>query len=63
MNKKKLEYRTRNLSKDYEMKQNFEHGIGLFSVNKITGKVCDCKMKWNKEGTILSCSICGFDGT
>ena len=60
---KELEYRTRNLHPDYEMKQNFEHGLGLFPVNRTTGKVCDCKMAWNEDGTILSCPICGLDGT
>jgi len=60
---KELEYRIRNLHPDYEMKQNFEHGLGLFPVNKKTGKVCDCKMAWNEDGTILSCPVCGLDGT
>ncbi len=63
MDKQELEYRTRNLHPDYEMKQAFEYGPDLFPVNKTTGKVCDCKMVWDEKGSILSCPVCGFDGT
>lgn len=52
-----------NLHPDYEFKECYEHGVGRYPVHKETGKVCDCKMEWNKEGTILSCPICGLDGT
>lgn len=56
-------WRIENLHSDYEMKEAPNHGIGLFPVNKQTGEVCDCKMEWNEDGTILSCPICGLDGT
>ena len=55
--------RTKNLNPEYEMRECFEWGLGLFPVNKETGEVCDCKMEWNEEGTILSCPVCGLDGT
>jgi len=63
MNKDEFEERTKNLHPDYELRSAPEHGISIFPVNKITGKVCDCKMVWNDDGTILSCPICGLDGT
>ena len=56
-------WRLENLHPDYEIKEAPTFGIGLFPVNKQTGEVCDCKMEWNKDGTILSCPICGLDGT
>lgn len=55
--------RAANLSPLYEMRECFEHGLGLFPVNKETGEVCDCKMEWNEDGTVLSCPVCGLDGT
>lgn len=55
--------RTDNLNPDYEMKIVPEYGTGRFPVNKYTGEVCDCKMEWNEDGTVLSCPICGLDGT
>ena len=55
--------RIKNLSPLYEMKECFEHGLELFPVHKETGEVCDCEMRWNEEGTILSCPVCGLDGT
>lgn len=55
--------RDSNLNPDYEFKRCFEYGIGYFSVNKITGKPCECKMIWNEDGTVLSCPVCGLDGT
>lgn len=61
--KSELAYRTRNLNPAYEMREVIEYGWGLFPVNKKTGEVCDCKMKWNEDGTILSCPVCGLDGT
>lgn len=56
-------FRTRNLSPLYEMRAYPEHGLGIFPVNKETGEVCDCKMEWDETGEILSCPICGLDGT
>jgi hypothetical protein len=32
-------------------------------VNINTGEVCDCKMEWDADGEILSCPVCGLDGT
>jgi hypothetical protein len=55
--------RDSNLNPDYEYKVALFHGLGKFSVHKQTGKVCECKMTWNEDGTILSCPICGLDGT
>jgi len=63
MNKKELEMRTRNLHSDYEMKERLDHGLGLWPVHKKSGRICDCEMKWDKEGTTLSCPVCGLDGT
>ena len=51
------------LSKDYTMRYVLHHGIGLFPVNINTGEVCDCKMEWDADGEILSCPVCGLDGT
>jgi hypothetical protein len=56
-------WRYDNLKPEYEMKEAFHYGIGLFPVNKNTGEVCECKMTWNEDGTILSCPVCGLDGT
>jgi hypothetical protein len=55
--------RTKNLHPDYEYRECLEHGIGKFSVHRETGKACDCKMEWNEDGTVLSCPVCGLDGT
>lgn len=55
--------RDKNLHSDYEYKPCLEYGLGYFSVNKKTGELCECKMQWNEDGTILSCPICGLDGT
>lgn len=55
--------RTANMNPNYEMREVPEYGIGSFPVNKETGEVCECKMEWNEDGTILSCPICGLDGT
>lgn len=55
--------RAKNLAPQYEMRECVTHGLGLFPVNKETGEVCDCKMEWNDDGTVLSCPICGLDGT
>lgn len=33
------------------------------SVNVFAGEVCDCKMVWDEEGEVLSCPVCGLDGT
>jgi len=63
LNKQELKERTKNLHPDYEMRFVPEHGTGMYAVNKKTGEVCDCKMEWNEDGTILSCPICGLDGT
>ena len=63
MNKRELEERTKNMNRDYEMQFVPEYGIGMFPVNQKTGEVCECKMAWNEDGTILSCPICGLDGT
>lgn len=63
MSKNDIENRTNSLSEDYEMRPIPCVGIGLFPVNKKTGGVCDCKMKWNKDGSVLSCPVCGLDGT
>lgn len=60
---KELKYRTRNLHEDYQMMWVPEYGIGLFPVNCRTGEVCDCKMEWNEDGSVLSCPVCGLDGT
>jgi len=63
MDKNELIARTANLHPDYEMRYVPEFGTGMYPVNKFTNQVCDCKMEWNSEGTILSCPICGLDGT
>jgi hypothetical protein len=55
--------RTANLNPNYEFKPALEYGTGYWSVHKETGEVCDCKMQWNDDGTILSCPVCGLDGT
>jgi hypothetical protein len=52
-----------NLKPEYRMGPKWEHGIGFFPIHKETGEVCDCKMEWNEDGTILSCPVCGLDGT
>ncbi len=57
------EWRYRGLRSDYEMRRVDHHGIGLFPVHRVTGEVCECKMKWNEDGTKLSCPVCGLDGT
>lgn len=40
-----------------------EYGTGMWVVSIETGEVCDCKMEWNEEGTVLSCPVCGSEGT
>lgn len=61
--KKSVHWRYENLHPDYEIKEAPEHGVGLFSVHRVTQEVCDCKMKWNQDGTRLTCPVCGVDGT
>lgn len=56
-------WRIENLKPEYELRAVPEYGTGYFPVNKITGEVCECKMEWNEDGTILSCPVCGLDGT
>lgn len=51
------------LNDEYTMRYVPHHGIGLFPVNINTGEVCDCKMEWDADGEILSCPVCGLDGT
>ena len=63
MNKKELEYRTRNLNPEYEMRVDYDRGLGLFSTHKETGCSHECEMDWDEEGETLACTICGFDGT
>jgi hypothetical protein len=63
MNKSELDFRTKNLHSDYEMLFVASYGTGMYPVNKKTGEVCDCNMEWNEEGTVLSCPVCGLDGT
>ncbi|WP_415912461.1 hypothetical protein [Neptuniibacter sp. QD37_11] len=63
MNKEELTSRTRNLHPDYEMREVIEHGLGLFPVHRETGEVCECKMEWDEDGKVLSCPVCGLDGT
>ena len=63
MNKCELEMRTKNLHQDYEMKEALHYGLGLWPVHRETGEVCGCKMEWNEDGTVLSCPVCGLDGT
>jgi hypothetical protein len=58
-----LKHRTSNLKPEYEVRAMPEHGTGLYPVHIETGKVCNCKMKWNVAGTVLYCPKCGFDGT
>lgn len=56
-------WRMANMTPGYVMREVPEYGVGLFPVNEETGEVCECKMKWNAEGTVLSCPVCGLDGT
>jgi len=63
MNKDEYESRTANLHPDYALRSVPEYGTGMYAVNKQTGEVCDCKMEWNEDGSILSCPVCGLDGT
>ncbi len=63
MTKSELEYRIRNLNPNYVMKPVLDHGPGVWPVNRNTGEVCDCKMEWNEDGTLLCCPVCGMDGT
>lgn len=58
-----FEYRTRNLKEGYTFKQVPEHGTGFYPVHQDSGKVCECKMEWDEEGEVLSCPVCGLDGT
>lgn len=48
---------------DYEMRQNLDHGMGMFPVNIHTGEVCDCKMVWYEDGKVLLCPNCWLEGT
>jgi hypothetical protein len=59
----KARRRDEGLHPAYEMREVMEYGTGLYPVNRTTGDVCDCKMKWNEDGTKLSCPVCGLDGT
>jgi hypothetical protein len=58
-----VNWRAKTLRPGYELRQVITHGLGVFPVNIETGEVCDCKMVWNEDGTILSCPVCGLDGT
>lgn len=55
--------RSASLKEGYEIRQVPEHGIGLFSVNLVTGKVCEGKSVWMLDGQVLLCSECFEDGT
>ena len=57
------EWRWENIKPEFEVRSVLEYGFGLYAVNKETGEVCDCKMEWNEEGTVLSCPVCGLEGT
>lgn len=63
MRQSEREFREQSLKPDFELREVLKHGLGYFPVNTETGEVCECKMKWNDEGTILSCPVCGLDGT
>lgn len=56
-------WRSASLHPDFEFKPHLETGTGWYSVNKVTGEVCECKMEWFREGTILMCPICFLEGT
>lgn len=56
-------WRILNLHPDYEYKHVPEHGLGRFPVHRKTGEVCCCRMKWNEDGSVLACPVCGLDGT
>ena len=51
------------LNDDYELKVDTDYGSGYFPVHKETGECCECKMQWNKDGTVLLCTNCFYDGT
>jgi hypothetical protein len=57
------DWRTANLHPDYEYRPAPEHGMGLWAVHRVTGEVCDCRLTWNADGTVLSCPVCGLEGT
>ena len=56
-------WRTHSLNDEYEYKGVPEHGTGMYSVHKETGEVCECKMQWFLDGTILMCPVCFLEGT
>lgn len=60
---KELEFRYKNMHPDYEMRYNLIEGFGMFPHHRKTGEICQCKMEWNEDGSILSCPVCGLDGT
>jgi len=57
------EWRWEHIKPEFEIRSVPGYGTGLYAVNKETGEVCDCKMEWNEEGTVLSCPVCGLEGT
>lgn len=60
---KNLNWRIANLKPEFEYREVPEYGTGMYSVNKETGEVCECKMEWNEDGSRLTCPVCGLDGT
>lgn len=55
--------RSASLREGYAFQSAPEHGLGLYSVHIATGEVCECKMVWCLDGTVLICPVCFLDGT
>lgn len=57
------EWRTHSLREGFEYRPVPEHGIGWYSVSIKSGRVCECRMKWDKDGEVLLCPNCFLEGT